>query len=313
MLAPIALYPDPLLGQILMASTYPLELVQADRWLQDPQNAALKGDQLAAALAPQPWDPSVKSLVPFPQILRMLDSNLNWTESVGEAFLANQPAVMESIQRLRQMAAAAGKLRSSPQQVVTSEGQVIIIEPASPEIVYVPVYEPAVVYGLWPYPEFPPYYFPGYFDGVMIDGFGWFGVAIVLPLWGWHHWDWVHHRIDIDRDRFTVLNRNHPPAGTGAWEHEPFHRRDVPYRNPETRARFAPSGEAPEVHRGVRGFPAAPAEHVAAPPAEHMPQTFESYGRGGDVRAQSERGYNSRMSTPSFPSRGGGGGGRGHR
>jgi len=118
MLAPVALYPDPLIAQILMASTYPLEVVEADRWLQEPANAGLKGAQLMSALDQQPWDPSVKSLVPFPQILRMMDSNLDWTERLGNAFLADQAAVMDSVQRLRQRAEATGELMSSPQQTV---------------------------------------------------------------------------------------------------------------------------------------------------------------------------------------------------
>ena len=118
MLAPVALYPDPLIAQILMASTYPLEVVEADRWLQEPANTGLKGAQLMSALDQQPWDPSVKSLVPFPQILRMMDSNLDWTERLGNAFLADQAAVMDSVQRLRQRAEATGELMSSPQQTV---------------------------------------------------------------------------------------------------------------------------------------------------------------------------------------------------
>jgi len=131
MLAPIALYPDSLVAQILMAATYPLE---ADRWLRDPNHAALKGEPLAAALDQQQWDPSVKSLVAFPQILRMMDGNLDWTEQMGDAFLANQAASMDSIQRLRQWPEAAGKLSSTVQEVVATAGPAITIEPASPYI-----------------------------------------------------------------------------------------------------------------------------------------------------------------------------------
>jgi len=138
MLAPIALYPDTLLSQILMASTYPLEVVQTDRWAQDPNNDALRGDQLTAAVEQQSWDPSVKSLVPFPQILHMMVSNLDWTESLGDAFLYDQGAVMDSVQRLRQSARAAGNLQSTPQEVVTDQDQAIAIAPTGPDIVYVP-------------------------------------------------------------------------------------------------------------------------------------------------------------------------------
>jgi hypothetical protein len=148
--APIALYSDPLVGQILTAASYPLEIVEAQRWLQDPANAALKGDALAAALQEQSWDLSVKSLVPFPQILQMMDSNLEWTERIGDAFLAQQDAVMDSVQRLRHRAAAAGSLTSTPQQTVSTEDQDIAIEPASPNVVYVPYYDPNVIYGPWP-------------------------------------------------------------------------------------------------------------------------------------------------------------------
>jgi hypothetical protein len=305
MLAPIALYPDPLLAPILMAATYPLEVVQADRWVQDPQNAALAGTALTAALQQQPWEPSVKSLVPFPQILRMMDSNLTWTESLGEAFLANQPAVMDAVQRLRQRAQAAGQLRATPQEAVTTEGQAIVIEPANPEIVYIPVYDPTIAYAPWPYAAYPPYYFPGFFDSVIIGGFGWFGVSVVRPLWGWDHWDWAHRRIDVDRDRFALLNRNHPPVGGGAWEHDPSHRRAVPYGTPETRSRFAVNAPPPEAIRGVRGYPAAPAGQAAPPPAERPPPAVESYGRGAEVRQQSERGHSSRTSAPSVSSQGG--------
>jgi len=314
-LAPIALYPDPLLAQILMAATYPLEVVQAEGWLQDPNNAALKGDQLTAALEQKPWDPSVKSIVPFPQILRMLDGNLDWTERLGEAFLANQSATMDSVQRLRQRAQAAGKLQSTPQETVATQGQFITIEPPSPQIVYIPVYDPAVVYGPWPYPAFWPYYFPGFFDGVIIGdlGFGWFGVSIIGPLWGWDHWDWGRHRIDIDRDRFTALNRNRAPVGGNIWHHDQSHRSGVPYRDPATRGRFPDGLASPEVQRGLRGYPSGGQSRAASP-------AFESYGRGEDVRAQAERGHSSRMSMPSFSSSGGGSersapssGSRGHR
>ena len=119
--APIALYPDPLLGQILAVATYPLEIVEAARWLEDPAHTVLKGSELAAALEPLPWDQSVKSLVPFPEVLRNLNSNLEWTEQLGDAFLAQQADVMDSVQRLRQRAAAAGSLRSTPQQIVTDQ------------------------------------------------------------------------------------------------------------------------------------------------------------------------------------------------
>jgi Protein of unknown function (DUF3300) len=249
MLAPIALYPDPLLADILMAATYPLEVVEADRWIQDPAHAKLDGDRLAAVLEQEPWDPSVKSLVPFPQILKMMDYNLEWTERLGEAFLGDQAGVMDSIQRLREEAKAAGNLNSTAQQTVTTEGEgtPIAIEPPNPEDVYVQNYSPSVVYGTWPYPSYPPVSFPGFLGGDII-------VLVIAPLCRWHHWDWVHHRIDIDRDRFAVLNRNHQPIGGVTWEHDPLHRQGVPYRVPAARVRFDGRNAAPEV-RVLRGSP----------------------------------------------------------
>ena len=185
--APIALYPDALVGQILMAATYPLEVVEAARWVQQPANASLKGDQLAAALVPQPWDPSVKSLVAFPQILKMMNGNLTWTEQLGDAFLAAQSAVMDLVQRLRQQAETAGKLKSTSQMAVSTVGGFIVIAPPNPNSLYVPVYNPNDIYGAWAYPDYPPDYFPGYFPGVEIGplGFGWWDVGIIAPLWGW--------------------------------------------------------------------------------------------------------------------------------
>jgi len=307
MLAPIALYPDELLGQILMAAGYPLEVVEADRWLEDPNNAALRGDDLAAALDQQSWDPSVKSLVPFRQVLHMMNGQLDWTESIGEAFIADPSAVMDSVQRLRRQAEAAGKLRSNADEIVTDQNGEITIEPANAQTVYVPDYEPSVVYGPWIYPDYPPYYFPDYFDNCAFDDFGycWFPIPIILPLWGWDRWDWGHHRLDIDRGRFTGLNRGHPPVGGDVWEHDPAHRRDVPYQQPAVRAQFQGAPTSSEVVRTSRGYPAAPPAQVPANP--RVPPTMESYGQGEVVRMQAERGASSRASMPSYQPRSTGG------
>jgi hypothetical protein len=259
MLAPIALYPDPLVAQILMASTYPLEVVEASRWLQDPASAALTGQQLAWALQQQPWDPSVKSLVPFPQVLRMMDSNLQWTERLGDAFLAQQVAVMDSVQRLRRQAQAAGALTSTPQQVVSIEGPDILIEPVNPDVVYVPAYNPTVAYGAWPYPGYPPYdFYPsGYYPGPALIGFG-AGIVVAESLRDWDRWDWRRHRIDLDDRRFSELNRDRLPVSSGVWQHDPAHRGGVPYRDPALRERFQ-AAAAPEARRSFRGYEAAPA------------------------------------------------------
>ena len=167
LVAPIALYPDNLLAEVLMASTYPLEVVQADRWATANKN--LDQDQLKAAVDKQPWDSSVKALVATPSVLTMMSTKLDWTQKLGDAFLAQQTDVMDAIQRLRAKAQANNKLTSTRQQTVTvrqeQNRQVIAIEPAEPNTVYVPYYDPAVVYGDWPYADYPPYYFPDYYGG----------------------------------------------------------------------------------------------------------------------------------------------------
>src|SRR5436190_241292 len=191
--APIALYPDSLLAQVLMASTYPLEVVQADRWVKE--NPKLKDS--ADALNKLTFDPSVKSLIGFPQILAMMSEKLDWTVKLGDAFLADQKVMMEAVQRLRNKAYAQGNLQNSDQQKVTvqpttnpsapSGTQVIVVESAQPSVVYVPTYNPAVVYGSWPYPAYPPayYYPPGYVAGTALVSFG-VGMA-VGAAWG-HAW-----------------------------------------------------------------------------------------------------------------------------
>lgn len=228
-LAPIALYPDTLVEQILMAATYPLQVVECARWLLNPGNAALTGDQLAQALALQSWDPSVKSLAPFPQVVQTMDANLQWTAQLGDSFIAQQADVMDAVQRLRQRAQAAGTLASTPQQVVAMQDQDILIEPARPDVVYVPYYNASTVYGSWPYPEYPPVYFASprrYVVGPAVIGFS-TAIIVVESLRGWHHWDWKHRRIDVDDRRYADLNRGRPPRTPGVWHHYPAHRQDV--------------------------------------------------------------------------------------
>jgi hypothetical protein len=156
MLAPIALYPDELLTQILMASTYPLQVVSAARWLEKDNNKTLKGDDLVKAMTDESWDPSVKSLVPFPQIIAMLNDNLEWTQQLGYAVATQQAAVLDSIQRLRRQAQKAGSLKTTEQQRVVVQEDTVVVQPANPETVYVPAYNPSEVYGEWPYPSYPP-------------------------------------------------------------------------------------------------------------------------------------------------------------
>jgi len=250
--APIALYSDPLVGQILMAATYPLEVVEAQRWLQDPVNAAVKGSDLVTALKQESWDPSIKSLVPFPQILAAMSDDIEWTEEIGDAFLAQQGAVMDSIQRLRHRAAADGALISTPQQTVSTDAQDIAIEPADPITVYVPYYDPTVVYGPWPWAEYPPSYFPPpvgvVFGAGVLIGFG-VGCPVVGPLWGWNRWDWGYHRLDV---AFGPPGAQVPAPPPRPWAHDPSHRRGVPYRDPLLAARYGKESE--DSRRNFSGF-----------------------------------------------------------
>ena len=265
LLAPIALYPDQLVAQILMAATYPLEVVEAARWVQDPNNARLKGDPLAAALQDMDWDPSVKSLVPFPQILQMMNSRIDWMQKLGDAFLAQQSDVMDSVQRLRREAQKAGELKSSPQQVVSTEDQAVVIEPASPEAVYVPYYDPTVVYGVWPYPAYPPYYFPpplGFIYGApFFPGFWWepvIDIGFFEPFWGWGWFDWGHRSIYVDRSRYDRIPGRRPPVSGNTWQHDPYHRRGVAYRDPGTAARYGRPVGSPDARRAYRGYESTP-------------------------------------------------------
>jgi|HubBroStandDraft_1064217.scaffolds.fasta_scaffold00118_21 hypothetical protein len=226
MLAPIALYPDALLTQILMASTYPIQVVEAERWLQAPGNAGYQGDALVAVLQPLPWDPSVKSLVPFPQILKQLNDQLDWTQSLGAAFTNQQADVMAQVQVLRVQAENAGKLVTTPQIRVVHEGPAVVIEPFNPAVVYVPVYNPVEVYGPWAYAEYPPLYFPppvGFFVGPVGVGIGFsvgFGVAAIGPLWGWGHPAWGGGTVVVNNEFYSRISYNHAGfVGGATWHH----------------------------------------------------------------------------------------------
>jgi hypothetical protein len=209
LVAPIALYPDPLVAQVLMAATYPLEVAEASNWQKS--NAALKGEALDKALQDQTWDASVKSLVSFPAVLDMMGSQLSWTQKLGNAVLAQQKDVMNAIQSLRKKAKAAGNLSSTEQQTVTTEGSgsntTVVIQPTNPQVVYVPTYNPTVIYGSWAYPAYPPvaYYPPGYVAGTALLSFG-VGMAVGAALWGGCHWG--SSSITINNNNFNNFNRN---------------------------------------------------------------------------------------------------------
>jgi Protein of unknown function (DUF3300) len=259
MLAPIALYPDPLLSQILMASTYPLEVVEAARWSRS--NPSLKGDDAVRAVQQNNWDPSVISLVAFPQILQRMDENLAWTERLGDAFLAQQTQIMDTVQSLRQKAYAAGNLRSNEQIRVEPEEQIIAIEPANPMIVYVPYYDPAIVYGTWWWSHYPPIYWapwPGYYYE---SGFAWDIGIIITAGFFFGDCDWHHHHVivvnvnnyyfnrKIREERHPGRNVNHNP---GVWHHDPDHRRGVAYREPSLRQQYGRTKASPDAGHEIR-------------------------------------------------------------
>jgi len=260
LVAPIALHPDPLLSQMLMASTYPTEVVQAARWVKD--HPGVSGTALEDAMQKQPWDPSVKALTAVPQALQMMSDKLDWTQQLGDAFLGQQPELLAAVQRLRQRAAAAGNLKSSEQQTVktveaptgagtpTGAGQapMIAIEPANPEYLSVPVYDPRVVYGTWPYPEYEPYYwYPAGFPGGGVLAFA-TAAAIGSAIWG--NLDWWRNRVDINVNRFNQFNRTKIADNT--WRHNPRHRGNVPYRDAKVGQRFGDAGRtaARDAYRG---------------------------------------------------------------
>ena len=266
-LAPIALYPDDLLTQILIASTYPLEVVQADRWVQANKN--LKGDQLTAALEKQTWDPSVKSLVNFPQVLSTMSEKLDWMQKLGDAFLASEKNVMDTVQRLRLKAQEAGNLKSTEQQKVVVQEKVIIIQPAQPEVIYVPTYSPAEVYGPWWWPAYPPPppFFP-FFPYATPYAYGAiaFGAGIAMgAAWGyaWGNCNWhgghVNYNINQNININNNINRNayakQYQGGRGTWQHDASHRKGVSYRDQTTSQKYnrGTSGEAARSREAYRG------------------------------------------------------------
>ncbi|HKE92938.1 MAG TPA: DUF3300 domain-containing protein [Povalibacter sp.] len=253
--APIALYPDALLAQVFMASTYPLEIVQAARWAKEHPD--VKGDAVAKEMEKQPWDASVKSLVAFPDVLKMMNEKVDWTQKLGDAFLAQQKDVMDAVQRLRAKAKESGNLKSGNEQTVKTEPapagaatpQIIVIESKDPEVVYVPTYNPTVVYGAWPYPAYPPYYYypPGYTAGAAFFSFS-MGVVVGGAIWG--NCNWGHSDIDIDVNRYNNFNRNEINTNrntninnrsgnnSGKWQHNSEHRQGVGYRDSATQQKY---------------------------------------------------------------------------
>ena len=290
LVAPIALYPDALVAQILAATTFPEQVVEAERWLQ--AHPDLKGDALAQAVNQQPWDASVKALTAFPAVLGEMDKNLSWTSTLGDAYYNQQDGVMDAIQAMRQKAQQAGTLKTTPQQTVATQDNSIVIQPANPEVVYVPAYDPWLVYG-YDVPPWPGWYpYPGlWFDGPYLDFGLFFGVGFFGGFgWGWGHWgcDWRGHGLLFNNARYVSHSRT-------------FYNRGAFYRG-EARGGARPfNGSA----RAARGF------------AEPRGQTgvrsgaFSGINRGGEARTFSSRGRSSVGASRGGGFGGGFGGGRG--
>ena len=287
--APVALYPDPLLSQVLMASTYPLEVVEAARWARVPANRALSGDALTEALKPKNWDPSIMALVAFPRLLSLMADKLEWTEQLGDAFLAQQADVMATVQRLRHEAQAAGNLKVTPEChcVIQTSGETISILPAQPKMVCVPVYNPRVVYGAWSEPAYPPVVFPvpvgfAYEPGFAIGFEPVIEVAAFGPLWGWGSIDWTHRYIAVDPGRLALVSGGAAAAlAGGVWVHDPAHRRAVSYADPGVTARFGAARVAAVTRSGSLAF--------SRPPGGPGHAAF-SRGLGGPGHAAFSRG-----------------------
>ena len=310
MLAPIALYPDPLLSQILMAATYPLEVVEAARW--SSANPNLKGDAAVQAVNNQTWDSSVKSLVAFPQVLQTMDQKIDWTERLGDAFLAQQSQVMDAVQKLRQKALEAGNLSSNSQIQVTQSEDNIEVAPANPEVVYVPYYDPSVVYGPWWWPDYPPVYWDPWAGYGWYGGFAW-GIGIDIGVdFFYGSWDWHDHGVYVRNPRYS--GNGHP------WQHDPSHRHGVPYRDASLNRRFGRTSATHASSPEFRGYePSAnarfgepanrlpaesvrrvtppetggrmPPRNVSKPSIEPRANALENVGHGANVRNFSVRGH----------------------
>lgn len=284
--APIALYPDPLLSQILMAASYPLEVAEAARWLR--ARPGLSGDDAVRAAESENWDPSVKSLLAFPQVLTRMDEDPQWTQSLGDAFLEQQEDVMETVQALRRRAQAAGSLRSDDRLTVVESGSRLLLQPFDSRTVYVPYYDPLVVYGSWWWPDAPPVYWrpwPGYYaQSAYTRGFYWgppIGVSVGF-FFGTIDWRQRHVRV-AHVDNYYYQRRSAHPANAGpqagvnrpgAWRHDPGHRRGLAYRSAGGQQRSgaasvqpAPVVQPAPIVQAVQPAPSLPAAPLAQPAA----------------------------------------------
>jgi hypothetical protein len=320
LLAPIALYPDNLLAQMLMASTYPLEVVQAARFVKAYPN--LTGKALEDALAKMPWDPSVKSLTAVPQVLQQMNDKLDWMQKLGDAFLAQQKDVMATVQTLRAKAAAAGNLKSTDQQEVkteTEDGQTIyIIESTKTEIVYVPIYNPYYAYGPWWYPpHYPPYYMypPAYVYPPHVAHYA--GIFVGAAIWAnfnWHHGGGVY----VNVNHYNSFNRTN--ISNGSWNHNVDHRRGVAYADQNVARQYNRGGDMQTAQtredfrgRTDSGSADRPSSRDNAGARGGSGGGFSGVGNGASTRQASQRGSASRANYGGGGYRGGGGRGGGGR
>jgi hypothetical protein len=324
--APIALYPDELVGQVLAGSTYPTQVVEADQWLK--QNSNLKGEQLGAAVNDKPWDASIKGLTQFSSVLDNMAQNLAWTSALGETYINDPQGVMNAIQALRAEARNAGNLKNTPEQTVTTEGQTIVIQPANPEVVYVPQYSPAVVYGTT-YPAYPGYsgwdvaaasaisFGVGTAVGAAIGGWG----------WGWGHWGANWHGGTVNFNRNAYVSRSNTFANrsvTGNYANRNFSNRNLSNSNLSGRNLTAPANRpgtlpanrsAGSLNRGA----ALNQANALSNREKLSPATSRGFGQAGDrsvgTRSNAFSGgrqggsarFDSARGASSFSSRGGGG------
>jgi uncharacterized membrane protein YgcG len=316
LVAPIALYPDSLVAQVLAASTFPAEIVEADRWVQ--AHPDLKGDPLGQAVDQQSWDPSVKALTAFPTVLGNMDKNISWTSSLGDAYYNQEQGVMDAIQVMRQKAQQAGNLKDTPQQTVQTQGSDIVIQPAAPDVVYVPAYDPWLVYG-YPVVAWPGWYpYPGiWYGGPSLFWGAGFGIGFYGGFgWGWGHWGvgWGGRTVIFNNNRYysrsnTFYNRNNYYRGggergiannvRGGVRGNPGENRDVYNR---------PGGRDTPFHgntQAARGFDQSRGQTGT------RSSGFSGYDHGGEARSYSSRG-NASFGGGGGGFRGGGGGGGGH-
>ena len=291
MLAPIALYPDSVLTHVLIAATYPLEVVQAARWLE--QHPGLSGEAAVDAVSGQDWDPSVQALVAFPQLLQRLNEDLSWTQQLGEAFISDEPALLASIQRLRQRAYAQGSLNKMEHVVVEREREIIVIEPARREVIYVPYYDTRVVYGNWWWPAYPPIYWyepVGYRSHVTFYWGTGFHIrpSFYFSVFDWHRRHVVVHHHYYHRPPHYYPRRHHFHQAS-RWQHDHYHRRGVHYQHSKLRDRQDFYHSRPEQRRTS---PARTTEHQREWRAEQA-RLNQGQQQRSDYRGQRERQHTS--------------------